>query len=161
MIEIALLILIVLAGLSGFRKGFIFTIGSFLGFVIATFLASRWYEGLSSTFGGSTAAEIIAFIALYVLISALVSWGFGLINSTFNLVAIIPGMKLINRLGGAILGLVEGALFIGMAVIIIRYVTGNDFLADVSVAEICVTIASVFIPLLPDVVKNSDPLLNL
>lgn len=161
MIEIVLIIALGLATLSGFHKGMIYTIGSFVGFIVAALLASRWYGPLGNTLGDGAVADVIAFILLYFLISWLVAWGFGLLSATFNVVAIIPGMKLLNRLGGGILGLVEGAFFIGIGIIVVRHITGDvDFLATSEVARLCIKMANVFVPLLPDAVKNVNPVLN-
>ncbi|MBI3120050.1 MAG: CvpA family protein [Candidatus Kerfeldbacteria bacterium] len=161
MINIALVIVLALSALSGFRKGLIYAVGGILGFIVATFLASRWYEGLGETFGGSIASEIISFIVLYVLISGVIMWGVGLINSTFNLIAIIPGMKLLNRLLGTVVGVLEGALFIGIVVLAVRHITGNtDFVADSEVVQWCVKIARLLVPLLPAEMKNLSPVFN-
>lgn len=159
-VNIALAIVLLIAALSGFRKGFIYTIGSLVGLVVATFLSTRWYVGLGNTLGGSKAAEIVAFLVLFAVISGVISWGFGVLTSVFNTVAIVPGMKLLNRLGGLVLGVFESAVFIGMIILIVRNVTGNAFLEDPYLAELCVTAAKMFVPLLPDAVKNAEPFLR-
>ncbi len=109
----------------GSLTGLIQSIGGLVGLLLAVVLTPRLAgpvgDFLSVLFGGNhVLGEIFAFILLFLLITRLVALIFVFGNRAFNLVAILPGMKSLNRLGGALFGLLEGSLFLG---ILLQYIT--------------------------------------
>ena len=83
---------------------------------------------------------------------------FWIINKVFNLVSIIPFTKSLNRILGALLGLIEGVLVLGVIIYFVsRFVTSEWFisvLASSKVAVLLVDIASVLTPLLPALLRQ-------
>jgi len=120
---IDLIALIVLGGfvLYGLWFGIIHMAGSLIGFVAGAFIAGRLYEqvsgGLAPFIGGNqNLADIISFFVLFLLITRLVALLFSLLEKIFNVVAVLPFLKTFNRLLGALFGLIEGTLVLGLAV---------------------------------------------
>lgn len=103
----------------GFKSGLIMAIGGIVGLLFGSVLATRLYvpfSGWVAQFVGhnETTAKIVAFIVLFVFISRIIALVFWIINRMFHFIAIIPGLKLINKFGGGIIGFLEGSLFLGL-----------------------------------------------
>lgn len=113
--------LIVIAGFGilGFVTGLIRSLGSIVGIVVGSVVATNYYRavgGFLLTFLGKNEflAGMTAFILLFFITTAVVGFGFLLIDRFFKLAAVIPGLKALNKLGGLLFGLVEGALIVGV-----------------------------------------------
>jgi len=121
MLLIDIILLIVLAGFVfyGLFFGLIRTIGSLAGLLAGVWGAvllvgpvSSWAGSLF--FGFSGAGKVVTFILLFTIINRLVAFGFTMLDRFFDLIAIIPFLKTINRLAGAAFGLLEGAIVISL-----------------------------------------------
>ncbi|RMD59358.1 CvpA family protein [Candidatus Parcubacteria bacterium] len=124
-------ILIIWAGFVfyGFFFGLIRYIGLFFGVIIGIFVASRTYlsayEYLKPIFlGWDSAGQVISFIIVFGIVNNLVLLGFVIIDKIFKILTIIPFLKTINRVGGAILGCLVG----GMALGAVFYIASKHFL---------------------------------
>ncbi len=158
-----LIILIAFLGFigSGFWFGFIHTLGTIIGVVVGILAAGSLYDGISSFFQlflfKPAVADVLAFIVIFVAVSQLVGWMMKAFDAGFKIVRFIPFVGSANRLAGALLGFVEGALVIG----VILYVASNFNLSpwlneaiDNSIlAGLFMTIASIVTPLLPASLK--------
>ena len=166
MLLIDVILIVVLAGFVfyGLFFGFIRTLGVFIGLIAAAFLASRLYLPVaywleSFFFGYNNLGKILIFVVLFILINRLTGFLFYLLNKTFNLISIIPFLKTFNRLGGAVLGFLTGALSIGLFIYVIsRYslietLFGNWF-AQSEFAPFFLKFANVLLPLLPEALKR-------
>jgi membrane protein required for colicin V production len=109
-----ILIAIVLVGslFAGLKAGLIKTVISLAGLIFGIFLAGRYYQVLADklTFISSDrAAEIVAYVVILVvvmIVATIIAWLLSKIAS-----AIMLGW--LNRLGGAILGLIMTGIFVG------------------------------------------------
>ena len=169
-----LAILIVLSGnvFLGFKTGLIQAIGSIVGLILGAWLAGMWYEGLAARLmpmmnNNENAANILGFIILFILIAKAIGFIAYLIDRAFRLVAIIPGMKLLNRLGGAVVSLIEGVLFFGLIFTFAEpFAAGTVFEAPIANSQfVGALMASVgwLTPLLPQIVvqlKEQAPNVN-
>ncbi|MFH1367359.1 MAG: CvpA family protein [Patescibacteria group bacterium] len=146
----------------GFWRGLIETVGSILGIFLGVILASRWYDDLIALFGfrDNTGVKIAAFIILLILISKLVGALARLISKTFGTVAILPGLRLLNRLGGLILGAIEGALVLGIILNFIKTVSEAAALsgsfANSELVSFFIVFSSWLVPLFPEAVRQID-----
>ncbi|MEK7665834.1 MAG: CvpA family protein [Patescibacteria group bacterium] len=113
------LILIIVFGFAfaGFFFGLIHTFGSLVGTIAGFLVASKfswvvagWLEPL---LGSSGVVKVIIFILLFLLASRLVGFIFWIVEKVFNFVSIVPFIKSINRLLGAVLGFLEGIIIVG------------------------------------------------
>ncbi|MBA3046909.1 CvpA family protein [Patescibacteria group bacterium] len=124
------ILLIILAGFVfyGLFFGLIRAVGSLAGVIAGAWLASIFYidafelaENLF--FGYDTLGRAVTFIVLFTIINRLVCFGFSLLDKTYNIISIIPFLKTINRLGGAVFGFLEGGIVVGLAL----YIAANNF----------------------------------
>ncbi len=159
------ILLIILSGFVfyGLFFGLIRTVGTLLGAVIGAVLASRfylpvyeWVEPLF--FGHPNLGRVVVFIVLFSLINKLVGFAFYLLDKTFSILSIIPFLKTINCLGGAILGFVTGGFILGMIIFVsskysfIEHWFGK-WLVDSEMAPFLLKFVDIIMPLLPTVLK--------
>jgi len=114
----------------GLFFGLIRAVGSLAGVIAGAWLASIFYidafelaENLF--FGHDALGKIVTFIVLFTIINRLICFGFSLLDKTYNIISIIPFLKTINRLGGAVFGFLEGGVVAGLAL----YIAANNFLS--------------------------------
>lgn len=152
------IIIIIAFALGGFFAGFIYEIGSFMGIIAGVWLAGIFSPGLAESIGGGTLwAQVLWFALLFIVISKLISAVFLVINKVFKLVAIIPGLKFFNRVGGAIFGILESAFYLGIASYVIK-VSGvsellHDWISASQLAKPLFAFGKLLSPLIPDVLK--------
>ena len=168
---IDVILLIILAGFVfyGLFFGFIRTLGLFVGVIIAAVLASRfylpvaeWVDGLF--FGYNNLGRVMVFIIVFTIINRLVGLAFYLVDRVFNIFTIIPGLKLLNRVAGAVIGFIAGSLFLGiMLYVISRYAILETFLGHwlvgSQVTSFFVGWVKIIIPFLPSMLKTLQSLI--
>lgn len=127
MIILDVVLLLTVAGFVfyGIFFGFIRTIGSLLGLVIGLWLASLFYNQAysvvrSMAFGYDVIGKTLTFFILFTLINRVVVLIFALLDRTFDFFSIIPFLKTINRLAGAVFGLIEGGFLLGFILYIVQ-----------------------------------------
>jgi uncharacterized membrane protein required for colicin V production len=167
---LTILDIILLITLSGFVFyglffGLIRTLGSIIGILAGAFLASHFYLPVSEWanslfFGFDNLGKVVVFFLLFTLVNRLISFGFYLLNKAFDLISIIPFLKTINRLTGAILGFVEGGLVLGLSIYVaIRYIQIDWFVNIVSTSKIVpflLKFVKVLLPLLSKALKSLE-----
>lgn len=160
-----MVLLLVLAGfaLTGFWFGLIHMLGSLVGLVVASIVAGRYFEvismKLSFLFGSQqNLGRIIVFILIFLIITRLVGFVFWLINRFFNIIAFLPFLKTANRLGGLIIGVIEGIVLVSLVLYLaVRYPLGasiTNALSNSAVVDYLLGVAAKVAPLLPDVVQT-------
>ncbi len=125
------ILLIILAGFVfyGLFFGLIRAVGSLAGVIAGAWLASIFYVDAFELaenlfFGHDTLGKVVTFIVLFTIINRLVCFAFSILDKTYNIISIIPFLKTINRLGGAVFGFLEGGIVVGL----VLYITANNFL---------------------------------
>jgi uncharacterized membrane protein required for colicin V production len=125
MVIIDIILLLVLFGfaLFGLWFGLIHTLGALVGTILGAYLSSRLYDDMAvwvqNHFSGSLNIwKVVSFILLFTIINRLVGLVFYLVEKVFNVISIIPFLKTINRLAGALLGALEGSVVIGAFIFI-------------------------------------------
>jgi membrane protein required for colicin V production len=156
-----LIIILVLAGFAiyGWKSGLISAVGRIAGIFVGAFIAGQYYTEVASyfakiSFGSEMLQNAIAFIVLFGITSQLIGLIFYSADKVFNVVAIIPGLKSINRIGGAILGILEGALVISV-VLYIAYLFPfsallDGFIIDSAWAHFFIGLSNIIGPFIPD-----------
>lgn len=158
-------LLIVLLGFvaNGLAKGLIRLLGQVVGLIIASYAASHFYLtfyewGKDMVNFGDGTEKFLSFIILFILVSSVIGAVFIVIEKIFNLISIIPFTKLINRLLGGALGLLEGSLSLGLILFVAARYTwidsllGNQLIAS-KVAPALIKVATIIMPFLPDALK--------
>lgn len=127
MIILDVVLLLTVAGFVfyGLFFGLIRTVGSLLGLVLGLWLASLLYEPAysvfkSMAFGYDVLGKTLTFFILFTLINRIVVLIFALLDKTFDFFSIIPFLKTINRIAGAVFGLIEGGLLLGFVLYIVQ-----------------------------------------
>ncbi|MFA6514612.1 MAG: CvpA family protein [Patescibacteria group bacterium] len=163
--DVVLAIILAIFIFKGLSKGLIRSLGHIVGLIIGAYTASHFYL-IFFEWGSSwawvanhqAASKVIAFIILFVVATRLTDFVFYLIEKVFNFLAIIPGSKYINNILGAILGLLEGALFLGLIIFVAsRYaIIGNFFgdnIAQSFIAPWLLKVVDIILPVLPEALK--------
>ena len=149
----------------GFWAGLIQSVGGVIGLFLGVIIASRTYEAagnfLNPIFGGhEIAGYIFAFLIVFMIVTRLVGLAFYFINKMFHFFAMVPGLKLLNHLGGAIFGFIEGALFIGISFQFISHLSIStnfaELIANSFLAGVCLSVAAWLVPLFPGVLKSAE-----
>src|SRR6056297_217248 len=99
----------------GFSNGFIQAIGGILSLLIALFIASRWYDLIAIKIlpflsDNMNLARILGFLIVFIIARVLIFLLLKALDRVFSL----PVLNLFNKIGGAIFGLLEGALALGI-----------------------------------------------
>lgn len=144
-------------------------VGSFVGIVIAAIVSGKYFEfvadKLSFLFGGNdNFGRIVTFILLFLVVTRLIGFVFWAIDKLFNLVAFLPFLKTANRIGGAVLGLIEGVVLTSLTLfLLVRYPLGDTItnaLANSVVVEYLLDVANKVAPLLPEVVQKAQAVIG-
>jgi len=161
--DISLLIILAAFVFSGLFKGLIRSLGHVVGLIIGAYIASHYYLlffewGKNLAAGHENIGKVVAFIVLFIVATRLTDLVFKLIEKFFNLIAIIPGSKYINNLLGAVLGFIEGSLFLGLILYVVsRYAVLGFFFGDnlntSLIAPFLLKIVRIILPILPEALK--------
>jgi len=157
-LDYILLVLVLLLGLWGLRKGFLQSLGSIFGLIIAVVVASRFYPIIANWFGGSNVSNIIAFIVITSLTVKVVSLLFWVFGKIFRIVTVLPIISQFDRLLGLILGLVQGVLATAAVLTFLIKFPFNLWIVEQMssslITRVLLDIGNVFIPLFPEAIKK-------
>ena len=82
----------------------------------------------------------------------------------FNIITLIPGLKILDRLAGAALGAVEGALVLGVILNFITHLSLNTgfegTIESSGLANFFMTLASWLVPLFPEALRKATDMIN-
>ena len=160
------ILLLILAGFVfyGLFFGLIRTAGSLVGVIIGAWAAGQWYLNFYTWtenlfFGHANLGKVISFIIVFVLVNRLVGLVFVILDKFFHLISIIPFLKTINRLTGAIFGFIEGGLVLGLLLYVsARYTLVGHWTADLmagsKIAPFLLKFTDILTPLLPELLKQ-------
>ena len=148
-LDIIIIILLIGSMIGGFIFGLIKTVFSLAGLIVGVILAGHYYGPLSDYLafvptqkGPPVAAFIIIFLAVMIIAALL---GF-LLSKLIS--AVLLGW--LNRLGGAILGLILGSIFIAAFLVIIAKVAdGAGFLNESAIAPVLLDSIPLILVFLP------------
>jgi len=161
--DLVLILILFLFIAFGFALGLVRTIGALLGVVIGGYLAGLFYEPFSAWLepfflGNINTARVMSFIIIFVVVTQLVGLIFYIVNKIFNIISIIPFTKSLNRLLGALFGLLEGVLILGLILYFISRFSFSDWFSGVltasNVAHWLIAMASILTPLLPELLRQ-------
>lgn len=118
--DLALILIMVFFVAQGVWQGFVHGVGSLVGSIVGLILAARFYERFvpwmtAVTHLDSSISKIVTFVVVYMVISKGISLLLWLLEKLISGLHIIPFFGLFNRIGGGILGFVEGVLMVGVA----------------------------------------------
>lgn len=161
-LDLILIIILFFFTFSGFRFGFIHTLGALIGTIVGVLVAGRYFEAgaeiLDVIFlGNVNLARVVAFVIIFILSARLVGLVFWLVDKLFKVATVIPFIKSINRLAGALLGFLEGAVVLGVTLIFVDKFPFAEFIVPAiessGVAQWLLGYGKILAPLLPEAVK--------
>lgn len=150
----------------GFWFGIIHMVGGLVGTIAGAWLAGEFYDKLSAPFEAllqthSGWVKLLSFIVIFIAVNRLVGFAFYLLDKSFAFLRRIPFLKTINHIGGAILGLIEGALVLGLTLYIGSRVelplAIDSAIVTSHVAQSLELFAELLVPLLPEALRLVQP----
>lgn len=126
----------VVGAILGFSKGALRQIATLIGLVAGLLLARTLYAAVGERVAielGTTAtmAQIIAFFLIWLLVPIALLW----VASVLSRVLDIVHLGFVNRLAGAVVGMVKYAILVSMALHFIEFVDTKDELIHKTVKE--------------------------
>ena len=149
-LDIVILILLVVPTLIGLKMGIIKAVLSIVGVIIGVLLAGRFYEplGNSLTFISDPGiAKIVAFAIILIVVMIIAG------IAAFMLKKIVSAILLgwVNRLGGAVLGFLLGAIFCGAILSVLgSFITDSDIVRESWLASVLLKTFPLVLAFLPD-----------
>jgi uncharacterized membrane protein required for colicin V production len=137
MLWVNLLLLALLASFvgAGGKRGLIDSVGRLIGAVLG-FWVARFFSGPLGTLfsrlgiGGEQTVHFIAFLVLFFVVFALIAWVIGLAAKMMRLVTRLPIISWADSLLGGAVGLVEGVVFLGSALVLVFSTMASPKLAE-------------------------------
>ena len=140
-----------------------------MGVVVGAILASRYYLFVFDYLGGvflgyDNFGKVFSFIFTFILIRKIIVIIVASLNAAFNVISIFPFLTTLNRVGGAILGFLQGSLILGLILFVSSRYTivehwFGEFLVNSQIVPILIKITSILMPFLPEVLKGLDALI--
>ena len=165
--DIILLIILLAFVWKGFRAGLIGAIGGFVGIVVGIILGGRFMALVGTwlakfiNIDNANLANIIGFVLIFIAVNLVVSLIVKLINVVFH---IIPFIDLVNKLLGAVVGVIGGMLAISAIVYLLSLFPISDGINEAllksSFVPVAKNISVVIIPFMPEAIKNLKSILN-
>ncbi|HEY55828.1 MAG TPA: CvpA family protein [Dehalococcoidia bacterium] len=149
-LDIVLVVVIGLATFIGLRKGIIKMALTLAGLVLGIFLAGRYYMPFSehlTLISSPTWAKVAAFAIIFIGVMVVAA----ILARLLEKAASVIMLGWANRLVGAILGFVVGAMFCGAVLAIwVKYLGVSGAIADSNIAPILLDRFPKVLALLPD-----------
>lgn len=148
-LDIVIAVVLIVSIFMGLKAGIIKAVLSFVGLIVGIFLAGRFYLSFANVFSflPDAAARVVAYVLIIIIVMiiiALIAW---LLDKFIS--AIMLGW--LNRLGGAIFGLLLGGLFVGAILAIwVKYAGGGDIVDGSALGRFLVNSFPLVLALLPD-----------
>lgn len=115
-VDYIIIALLIIFFFKGFRVGIIGSLGWLIGFAVGVWAAGKYIQNvavwLDTWLHNPALSAVLGFIGIVVVTMVVVGLFFWIANKIVNFV---PFVGLVNRLLGGVLGIVEGALLIGIA----------------------------------------------
>ncbi len=149
-LDIIILIILIISALVGLKVGIIKAVLSIIGVVVGVVLAGRFYGAFAEhlTFiPHAGLAKIVAFAIILVVVMIAAAIAAALIKWAIS--AVLMGW--VNRLGGAVFGVLLGAIFCGALLTIwVKFVGIADPVQGSALAALLVDNFPMVLALLPD-----------
>lgn len=166
-LDLILLVIMCLFVAFGFFVGLIEALGSIVGLFLGVWLGGIFYKDVGDgiakyVFNQQNLAYVVSFVVIYAVVTKLVGFLFYIISKVYKLFTLIPFLKTVNRVAGAVLGLVESALILGVTLIFLSQFPFSSWLANqLSHSQIALwlmAVAKILTPLLPKIFLSINPI---
>lgn len=164
--DIILLVLLLIFVWRGFRTGLIGAIGGFFGIIAGIWAGSHYMDQVGAwiiytiNIENTALANILGFILIFIAINIVVGILVMIINKVFH---IIPFIDLMNKLLGAFVGFLGGALAIAAFVYLLSLLPISEAISDAliksQIAHIASAVAIVIQPFIPEAINSLKSIL--
>jgi membrane protein required for colicin V production len=148
-LDIAILVIIGITAFTGLKIGIIKAVLTLAGVIFGVILAGRFYVALADklTFiPQETVARVVAFAIILIIVMLIA----GIIAVVLKWLASMVLLGWVNRLGGALFGLIMGAIFCGALLAIwTKFLGISDPIAESALATFLLDSFPVVLALLP------------
>jgi membrane protein required for colicin V production len=148
-LDIVIIVMLAISVFSGLSTGLIKSVLSLAGVIVGVVLAGRFYVDLAERLAfipQDSVAKVAAF-AIIVIAAMIVAAILGTI-----LTKVVSAITLgwVNRLGGAVFGLVMGAVFVGAALALwVKFIGSTGVVSESSLAKMLLQYFPAVLALLP------------
>jgi membrane protein required for colicin V production len=148
-LDIVIIVLLIAGAIGGLIAGLIKTVFSLAGLIVGVVLAGRFYIPLSGYLGfipSESGSHIVAFIIIFLAVMIIATLLGFLLTKLIS--AVLLGW--LNRLGGAILGFLLGAIFIASFLIVIaKYLGAEGVISESALAPVLLDRIPLILAFLP------------
>lgn len=148
-LDIVIIVIIGIAAFTGLKTGIIKAVLTLAGVIVGVILAGRFYAALAEqlTFiPQETLARVVAFVIILVGVILVAS----IIAGVLKWLASIVLLGWVNRLGGALLGVIMGGIFCGALLAIwTKFLGISDPIAESALANFLLDYFPMVLALLP------------
>lgn len=155
-LDIVLLVALVAVAFTGLKQGLIKAVLSLAGLIIGVILASNLYTTLGNLLGfipNEKAAGIVAYILILIVVMIIAS----ILARLLKTIISIAMLGWVNHLGGAVFGLLLGAIFWGAILAVWVRFFGTGLVTESFIAGVLLNKFPLVLALLPsdfDIIRN-------
>jgi membrane protein required for colicin V production len=131
MIDIVLGVLLALGIFKGIKNGLIVEFASLISFFAGIYIAVKFSNVVGAFIGDSKTAKVFAFILTFILVVV----GIFLLAKILSKVASALFLGILNRIGGAVFGVLKTALILGVILSLFQKINLNDALISKETQE--------------------------
>ncbi len=164
-IDIILLILLLGFFIRGWQAGLIRMLAGLIGIVAGIVVAGHFYPVVTDWFvrlpflaNKQNLTNILSMVVIFLAVNGIIGVGAYLIDKTFNIFAFIPFIKTINKIIGALLGLLGGAFIFGWLIIMLNKFPFAEFitnyLSNSQIVPYLTYISNLIMPLWPVAIQQ-------
>ncbi len=160
-IDIVILVILAAGMILGYRKGFFKQLSSVVGLVAGLFVARALYvmvgEQLAPHIGTSeSVAQVLAFLLIWAVVPMIIYVAATMLTKALDIVH----LGILNRFGGALLGMILCLLWIGLLIHILQFVDTQEAIIGKEMKEASFfyspirEFSDVFFPAIKDMTKQ-------
>ena len=150
-VDIILLILLVPPALLGWKFGLIRSVLGGVALIIGIVLASRFYLQLANSVFDRVFQQNVAIVLSFVVIFVFVFGTMGIVIVRLDNLVTASILNWVNKLGGAVFGLLIGGIILGaLLVIITKFFGDQDFITESAIASFLVNKFPLVMVILPN-----------
>jgi membrane protein required for colicin V production len=148
-LDIVIIIVLAIQTFTGLSQGFIKALLGLVGLIVGIILAGRFYENLGSGPFSFISNPDIANAAAFIVILLAVWAVFSIVATLLTKLVTVVFLGWVNKLAGAVFGLLMGVLFVGSALAVWAKFFGSGSLADSALATFLLDKFPLVLSLLP------------
>ncbi len=161
-LDITILVILGAFIVIGFARGLLRQVGFIIGFIVSLLMARQYYDDVAFylkpsleqwPFISGALAAVIGFFIVYFAVGFVFHILIRILDAMLNLFAFIPFLKATNRLGGAVIGFIEGVLLSSAILYVVSIIPIDQVRDTISQSRFSgslIKTAVILKPLLPD-----------